>query len=154
MKINVRKTIENTVIVPDEFPFYVEELSAGDEMPTLLGLADEKYTFDEMDDEFFDFVSRKINENGIYVRLIHLVETSTEKNLITVEIESGSTRTTVKIPETALDEVTDIGIKIHGDEITIGKTSYIKKPHFEKFSKNDILAQIANEMIDDLIFYY
>ena len=77
MKINVRKTIENTVIVPDEFPFYVEELSASDEMPTLLGLADEKYTFDEMDDEFFDFVSRKINENGIYIRLIHLIELST-----------------------------------------------------------------------------
>lgn len=153
MKINVRKTIENTVIVPDEFPFYVEELSASDEMPTLLGLADEKYTFDEMDDEFFDFVSRKINENGIYIRLIHLVELSTEKNLITVEIESGSTKTTIKIPETALDEVTDIGIKIQGDEITIGKTSYFKKPHFEQFSKNDILAQIANEMIDDLIFY-
>ncbi len=153
MKINVRKTIENTVIVPDEFPFYVEELSASDEMPTLLGLADEKYTFDKMDDEFFDFVSRKINENGIYVRLIHLVEMSTEKNLITVEIESGSTKTTIKIPETALDEITDIGIKIRGDEITIGKTSYIKKPHFEQFSKNDILAQIANELIDDLIFY-
>ena len=153
MKINVRKTIENTVIVPDEFPFYVEELTASDEMPTLLGLADEKYTFDEMDDEFFDFVSRKINENGIYVRLIHLVEMSNEKNSITFEIESGLTKTTIKIPESLLDEVTDIGIKIHGDDITIGKTSYFKKPHFEQISKNDILFQIANEMIEDLIFY-
>lgn len=153
MKINVRKTIENTVIVPDEFPFYVEELTASDEMPTLLGLADEKYTFDEMDDEFFDFVSRKINENGIYVRLIHLVEMSTEKNCITFEIESGLTKTTIKIPESSLDEVTDIGIKIHGDDITIGKTSYFRKPHFEQINKNDILSQIANEMIEDLIFY-
>ena len=153
MKINVRKTIENTVIVPDEFPFYVEELTASDEMPTLLGLADEKYTFDEMDDEFFDFVSRKINENGIYVRLIHLVEMSNEKNSITFEIESGLTKTTIKIPGSLLDEVTDIGIKIHGDDITIGKTTYFKRPHFEQISKNDILFQIANEMIEDLIFY-
>ena len=42
MKINVRKTLQNTVTVPDEFPFYVEELTSSDEMPTLLGLADEK----------------------------------------------------------------------------------------------------------------
>lgn len=153
MKINVRKTIENTVIVPDEFPFYVEELTASDEMPTLLGLADEKYTFNEMNDEFFDFVSRKINENGIYVRLIHLIEKSSEENIITFEIESGFTKTTIKIPESGLDEVTDIGIKIHGADITIGKTSYYKKPHFEQLNKNDILTQIANEMIDDLIFY-
>ena len=153
MKINVRKTIENTVTVPDEFPFYVEELTASDEMPTLLGLADEKYTFNEMNDEFFDFVSRKINENGIYVRLIHIIEKSTEDNIITFEIESGFTKTTIKIPECNLDEVTDIGIKIHGTDITIGKTSYSKNPHFEQINKNDILAQIANEMIDDLIFY-
>lgn len=153
MKINVRKTIEKSVIVPDEFPFYIEELTASDEMPTLLGLADEKYSFDEMDDEFFDFVSRKINENGIYVRLIHLIEQNTENNFITFEIESGLTKTTIKIPENTLDEVTDIGIKIHGDDIKIGKTSYFKKPHFEPINKNDILAQIANEMIDDLIIY-
>ena len=32
MQINIRKTIENTVPVLDEFPFYVEELNASDEM--------------------------------------------------------------------------------------------------------------------------
>lgn len=53
MKINVKKTIIHTVTVSDEFPFYVEELNASDEMPTLLGLADEKYSFSEMNDEFF-----------------------------------------------------------------------------------------------------
>ena len=153
MKINVRKTIEKSVIVPDEFPFYVEELSASDEMLTLLGLADEKYSFDEMDDAFFDFVSRKINENGIYVRLIHLIEKNSENKFITFEIESGSTKTTIKMPESTLDEVTDIGIKIHGDDITIGKTSYFKKPHFERINENDILARIADEMFDDLIIY-
>ena len=36
MKINVRKTLENTVTVPDEFPFYVEELTSSDEMPLVL----------------------------------------------------------------------------------------------------------------------
>ena len=36
MKINVRKTLQNTVTVPDEFPFYVEELTSSDEMPLVL----------------------------------------------------------------------------------------------------------------------
>ena len=75
MKINVRKTIENTVTVPDEFPFYVEELTSSDVMPTLLGLADEKYTYSEMDDEFFDFVSRKIKRkiNILLEYYLHMI---------------------------------------------------------------------------------
>ncbi|MBR0058687.1 MAG: hypothetical protein IJP99_05075 [Methanobrevibacter sp.] len=80
MKINIRKTIENTVTVADEFPFYVEELAPSGEMPTLLGMADEKYSFSEMDDEFFDFVSRKVHENGIYIRLIHIIEKESDKS--------------------------------------------------------------------------
>ena len=82
MKINVRKTLENTVTVPDEFPFYVEELTSSDEMPTLLGLADEKYTYSEMDDEFFDFVSRKINDDGVYIRLIHIIVKETDADCL------------------------------------------------------------------------
>ena len=72
MNINVKKTILNAVNVNDEFPFYVDELSKNNTMPTYMGLADEKYTFYEMNDEFFDFISRKINKNGIYIRLVHV----------------------------------------------------------------------------------
>ena len=153
MKINVRKTIENTVTVCDEFPFYVEELNASDEMPTLLGLADEKYTFSEMDDEFFDFVSRKINENGIYVRLIHIIEKSVDESCITYEIETGLDKITIKTQCSGLNEVTDIGIKICGNDITVGTTNFFKRPHFEKIDENDFLSIIADEMIDDLIFF-
>ena len=153
MKINLRKTIENTVTVCDEFPFYVEELNASDEMPTLLGLADEKYSFSEMDDEFFDFVSRKINENGIYIRLIHIIEKSIDQSCVTFEIESGFGKTVIKAQVDDLDEVTDIGIKICGNDITVGTTNFSKRPHFERIDENDFLSMIAGEMIDDLIFY-
>ena len=153
MKINVRKTIENTVTVPDEFPFYVEELTSSDVMPTLLGLADEKYTYSEMDDEFFDFVSRKINENGIYIRLIHVMIKEINNDCITLEIERGLIKTTIKTDIPDLDEVTDIGIKIRGDDITVGTTNYSSKPHFEKIDGNEFLSWISDEMIDDLIFF-
>ena len=153
MKINLRKTIENTVTVCDEFPFYVEELNASDEMPTLLGLADEKYSFSEMDDEFFDFVSRKINENGIYIRLIHIIEKSIDQSCVTFEIESGLKKTIIKAQVDDLDEVTDIEIKICGSDITVGTTNFSKRPHFERIDENDFLSMIAGEMIDDLIFY-
>ena len=153
MRINVRKTIENTVTCADEFPFYIEELSANDEMPTLLGIADEKYGFNEMDDDFFEFVSRKINENGVYIRLIHVVEKSCQSNIVTFEIETGLSKTTIKTDFEAPEEVTDIGIKIHGDEVTVGTTSYFEIPHFESIDKNKFLSSIADEMIEDLIFY-
>ena len=153
MKINVRKTIENTVTVPDEFPFYVEELSSSDVMPTLLGLADEKYTYREMDDEFFDFVSRKINENGIYIRLIHIIAKEIDADSITLEIESGLRKTTIKTDACDLGEVTDIGIKIHRDSVSVGTTNYCDRPHFERIDENELLSWISDEMIDDLIFF-
>jgi hypothetical protein len=153
MQINIRKTIENTVPVLDEFPFYVEELNASDEMPTLLGLADEKYTFDCMNDEFFEFVSRKSNENGVYIRLIHVLEKSRKNDNVTLEIESGHTKTTITTEYLLDDEVTDIGIKICGDEITVGTTDYSRRPRFERIDENVLLSMIADELIDDLIFF-
>lgn len=153
MKINVRKTIENSVTVCDEFPFYIEELNASDEMPTLLGIADEKYTFSEMDDEFFDFVSKKINENGIYIRLIHIIEKSCEDSHVTLEIEAGPSKTIIKTHIDNLSEVTDIGIKIQGEDVTVGTTKFSKRPHFEKIDENEFLSMISDEMLGDLIFY-
>ena len=153
MQINIRKTIENTVPVLDEFPFYVEELNASDEMPTLLGLADEKYTFPEMNDDFFEFVSRKANENGVYIRLIHVLEKGRKNGRITFEIESGSVKTTVTTTHTTPSEITDIGIKIHGDEITIGTTEYSNRPRFVMIDEDEFLSMIADELIGDLIFF-
>lgn len=153
MQINIRKTIETSVSVADEFPFYVEELSASGEMPTLLGLADEKYSFDEMNDEFFDFVSRKADENGVYIRLIHILEKSCADNSVTFEVETGLSKSIISVEDPHLGEVTDIGIKVRGGEITVGTTVYNPKPHFETLRDNDFLEAVAREMIGDLIFY-
>ena len=72
---------------------------------------------------------------------------------ITLEIESGSGKTTIKTDILDLDEVTDIGIKICGDNITVGTTDYSDKPHFERIDENQFLSWISDEMIDDLIFF-
>ena len=153
MQINIRKTIETTVNVPDEFPFYVEELDASGEMPTLLGLADEKYSFDGMDDEFFDFVAKKVNQDGIYVRLIHIVEKSCTGNTVTFEVETGLSKTVIALSDPDLGEVSDIGIRIHGNQVTLGTTVFNPRPHFESLENHGLLEEIAGEMIGELIFY-
>ena len=56
INLNVRKTVENSVAGNEDFHFYVDELTSRDYMPTYAGMADEKYGYDEMDDEFFEFV--------------------------------------------------------------------------------------------------
>lgn len=153
MEINVRKTIENTVTLKDELPFYIDELSANDEMPTYVGNADEKYTFDEMDDEFFDFVEKKINENGIYIRLVHVIETSIKSNCVTLDVEAGSLRKTVTVEEEISSQVIDYGVKVKGSEVSLGRTVFDERPHFSQIDENDFLAGIVSEIVDDLIFY-
>ena len=108
MEINVRKTIENTVTVKDELPFYIDELSANDEMPTYMGMADEKYTFSEMDDDFFDFVNQKINDNGIYIRLVHIIETSIKSDRVTLNVEAGSLVKPITVKEEISSQVIDL----------------------------------------------
>ena len=68
--INIRKTVEHSIAGGKDFHFYVDELAPDNTMPTYKGEADEKYAYKEMDDEFFDFLERKSNENGIFIRLV------------------------------------------------------------------------------------
>ena len=70
INVNVKRTVENSVAGNEEFHFYVDELTSNDCMPTYSGKADEKYKFDEMDEEFFEFLNRKANEDGIFIRLV------------------------------------------------------------------------------------
>ena len=70
INVNVKKTVEHSVAGNAEFHFYVDELSADNGMPTYVGKADEKYTFDEMDDAFFEFLERKSHQDGIFIRLV------------------------------------------------------------------------------------
>lgn len=153
MEINVRKTIENTVTIKDELPFYIDELSANDEMPTYMGMADEKYTFSEMDDDFFDFVNQKINGNGIYIRLVHIIETSIKSDCVTLNVEAGSLVKTITVEEEISSQVIDYGIKVKGNEVLLGRSVFDQRPHFSKIDENDFLAKIVSEIVNDLIFY-
>ena len=153
MEINVRKTIENTVTIKDELPFYIDELSANDEMPTYMGMADEKYAFSEMDDDFFDFVNQKINDNGIYIRLVHIIETSIKSDRVTLNVEAGSLKKTITVEEEISSQVINYGIKVKGNEILLGRSVFDQRPHFSKIDENDFLAKIVSEIVDDLIFY-
>lgn len=153
MEINVRKTIENTVTIKDELPFYIDELSANDEMPTYMGMADEKYAFSEMDDDFFDFVNQKINDNGIYIRLVHIIETSIKSDRVTLNVEAGSLVKTITVEEEISSQVIDYGIKVKGNEVLLGRSVFDQRPHFSKIDENDFLAKIVSEIVDDLIFY-
>ena len=153
MEINVRKTIENTVTIKDELPFYIDELSANDEMPTYMGMADEKYTFSEMDDDFFDFVNQKINDNGIYIRLVHIIETSIKSDCVTLNVEAGSLVKTITVKEEISSQVIDYGIKVKGNEVLLGRSVFDQRPHFSKIDENDFLAKIVSEIVNDLISY-
>ena len=153
MEINVRKTIENTVTIKDELPFYIDELSANDEMPTYMGMADEKYTFSEMDDDFFDFVNQKINDNGIYIRLVHIIETSIKSDCVTLNVEAGSLVKTITVQEEISSQVIDYGIKVKGNEVLLGRSVFDQRPHFSKIDENDFLAKIVSEIVNDLISY-
>ena len=61
--IDVRRTVEKAVNGNCEFHFFVDELTADDYMPTYAGIADEKYSYDQMDDEFFKFMNEYLKEN-------------------------------------------------------------------------------------------
>ena len=71
INLNIKKTVENSVCGNEEFHFYVDELTSNNYMPTYAGMADEKYAFDEMGDEFFEFLAQKADEDGIYIRLVY-----------------------------------------------------------------------------------
>ena len=124
IKINVPETVKKAVNGREDFHFYVDELSFNDYMPTYAGNADEKYSFESMDDGFFEFLDEKIHENGIYIRLI----------LATCEVSSDGVRFTLECGEhensfmTNDDsmlqtfEFADFGIKVFRDEVTLGTT--------------------------------
>jgi hypothetical protein len=125
INVNVKKTVENSVAGNSEFHFYVDELTSRDYMPTYAGMADEKYAFDEMNDEFFDFIERKIREDGVYIRLVHATGFNSTSDEAVFDIEYAGKEETFKTKE--LDKVlvfecADYGIKIKDGEVTFGTT--------------------------------
>ena len=123
ININVPKTVEKAVNGNDDFHFYVDELTSNDYMPTYSGMADEKYTFESMDDAFFEFLERKIHENGIYIRMILATGESTSECAV-FSLECGNMTKTFKTSslDVLVFEFADFGIKVLNDEITLGTT--------------------------------
>ena len=123
-KLNVKRTVERAINGHPEFHFFVDELTADDYMPTYAGMADEKYTYDEMDDGFFEFINRKIASDGIYLRICYLTgEIIGNEAVFTIEI-AGSEKVfrTTELDSVVVVEMADYGIRIRGDEITFGTT--------------------------------
>ena len=134
--INVRKTVKRAINNHPEFHFFVDELTADDYMPTYAGIADEKYTYDRMDDEFFDFIDRKIASQGIYLRICYLTgEVVDGEAIFTLEIgNEEKIFKTNDLDSVCLIDLADYGVKIKGDKIIFGATVDMgQTPFFAEF---------------------
>ncbi|WP_405294276.1 hypothetical protein [Methanobrevibacter sp.] len=138
INIDVKRTVENSVAGKDEFHFYVDELTSRDYMPTYAGKADEKYSFDEMSDEFFEFLSRKAEEDGIYIRLVYVTASEIDGEAV-FELEYGGSTEEFRTKDTddvLIFEFADFGIKVKGSEVTFGATiegGCAQTPYFAEF---------------------
>lgn len=123
--VNIKRTVENSVGKRSDFHFHVDELTASNYMPTYAGLADEKYAFDEMDDEFFKFLNEKAQKDGIYIRLVFASFENSKNGEAVFAIEYGDeseTFATKELEKILEFEFADFGIKVQGSEITFGTT--------------------------------
>ena len=166
-KIDVRKTVEKAVAGNDDFHFYVDELTSNEYMPTYAGVADEKYELDEMDEGFFEFLARKIDGDGIYVRLVNAAgSVSMGEAVFDLEYGKSSEKFRTKDTENVLVfEFADFGVKIKGDEVTFGATidgGCGQTPYFAKFGStkaNEAFISLENplnkrilEIMEEMIY--
>lgn len=122
--IDIKKTVENSVAGNEEFHFYVDELTSNNYMPTYAGEADEKYSFDEMNEEFFEFLSKKAEGDGIYIRLVHASADEIDGVGVFCLEYGGCKRQfrTDELDKVLVFEFADFGIKVKGSEVTLGAT--------------------------------
>ena len=148
--IDIKKTVENSVAGSEEFHFFVDELSADNTMPTYLGKADEKYNFDEMDDSFFEFLKRKSQGDGIYIRLVYASGIIKKDSSLIFKLEYGnqSEEFTCQNIEEIFFEFADYGINVRGDEVTFGASAdvLINKPCFEEFNAGGEFSSLDNPL--------
>ena len=139
MSINIKNTFINSVAESNEFHFFVDELTADEYMSTYQGIADGKYEFEEMDDEFFDFLFKKSLKDGIYIRLVYVSEIEFNEKEAIFKLEYGKNVDFFKtndLKNISDFEFADYGIKIKDGEVTFGATVEFdpnKKPYFAKF---------------------
>ena len=138
INLDVKRTVENSVAGNKDFHFYVDELTSDNCMPTYAGRADEKYTFDEMDEGFFEFLARKEGEDGIYIRLVFACGTETSEGAV-FQLEYGDEREEFKVEDTddvLVFEFADFGVKVKSGEVTFGATidgGCAQTPYFAEF---------------------
>lgn len=148
--LNVRKTVEKSVCGNDEFHFFVDELTSRDYMPTYAGMADEKYAYDEMNDEFFEFLNRKASEDGIYIRLVYANAVNSTDSEAVFELEYGGkseTFTTGDLDGVLVFEFADFGIRVRGSCVTFGMTvegGCAHTPYFAEFGSDKANRQFAS----------
>ena len=124
LDLDIKKTVEHSVAGNSDFHFHVDELTSRDYMPTYVGKADEKYKFEQMDEEFFEFLSRKAQGDGIYIRLVFATADETDGEAV-FTLEYGDDREefrTSDIDDVLVFEFADFGVKVKGNEITLGAT--------------------------------
>lgn len=155
INVNVRKTVEQSVCGRSDFHFYVDELTSRDYMPTYAGMADEKYTYDEMNDEFFEFIEKKREHDGIYIRLVFACGIDFEDGEAVFDLEYAGKSETFKTAD--LDNVlefefADFGVKVKGGEVVFGATvdgGCGHTPYFAEFGSdkcNEVFLALDNPL--------
>lgn len=165
MKIDIEKTFKKSVGENTDFHFYLDELASDDSMPTYAGCADEKYTFDEMSDEFFEFIQRKVSGDGIFIRLVFATSEIVGKS-VKFHLEYGMKTREFLARESDVQafESADYGVKIKGDVVSFGATvaegcgripcfaEFGSKKASEKYlSLNNPLNQLVAEIMMDFV---
>lgn len=141
ININVARTVENAVGKRDDFHFYVDELTSDDRMPTYAGEADEKYEFESMDEAFFEFIHRKIEGDGIYLRLILATGEATSNGAL-FTLECGREIKTFKtgdVEKVLLFDFADFGVKVQKGRAVLGTTieeGCAHTPYFAEFGSD------------------
>ena len=141
INLDIKKTVEKSVAGNSDFHFYVDELTRNNYMPTYAGMADEKYTFDEMDDDFFEFLKRKADEEGIYIRLVYVAASEIDGEAV-FELEYGGNKEEFKtddLDNVLVFEFADFGIKIKGHKVKFGATiegGCGQTPYFAEFGSS------------------
>lgn len=156
MKIDIEKTFKKSVGENSDFHFYVDELADNDSMPTYLGRADEKYSFDEMNAEFFEFIQRKISSTGVFIRLISAGAEELERGLV-FHMECASEVRDIETPLADVYDFADYGIKVRGDDVTFGAGLLeCEVPHFAEFGSGELslenpVNRLALEMMKEFV---
>lgn len=122
INLDVKKLVEKSVGKNTDFHFYVDELTSENFMPTYAGMADEKYAFEEMDDDFFNFLEEKRKGDGIFIRLI-FAHGVNRPNGAEFKLEYCGKECEFKtndLNDIHVFEFAEFGVKVQGDTVTFG----------------------------------